>query len=137
MRISRPLEFCEVRAHCSVVRVWQPVFIAVALPLMEVFMHLPHIVKQVTKTNTIRLITELILIGFHGLSHITPLTPNEWVGPTRHLAMTLIMSVQCDVSIIPQFRIKRQGKMNILALSNKAGIHPRPRGTRTYCPETW
>ena len=39
----------------------------------------------------------------HGISRITPLTPNEWVGPTHNLAITLIMPVQRDTSIEPHF----------------------------------
>ena len=59
-------------------------------------MHLPHIVKQIADTDTIRLITKLILIRFHGTSSIKPLTPEQWVGPTRYQAVTLFMSVQLD-----------------------------------------
>ena len=59
-------------------------------------MHLPHIVKQIADTDTIRLIAKLILIGLHGTSSIKPLTPEQWVGPTRYQAVTLFMSVQLD-----------------------------------------
>ncbi len=53
----------------------QSVLIALTLPFMEIRMHLPHIVKQIPKPNTIGLIAKLILIGFHGLSSIKSLTP--------------------------------------------------------------
>ena len=76
MRVRRAFQLGYVKAHCLVVRIRQPVFIAVTLPLVEVFMHLPHIVKQgVSKPNTIRLTIERIFIGFHGISSIKFLTP--------------------------------------------------------------
>ena len=87
MRVRPPLEFCKVRRHHRILRIRQSVFISLTLPLMEVFMHLPHIVKQVTKTDTIRLVTKLIFIGFHGLSSIKSLTPTKWVG--RHVTLRL------------------------------------------------
>ena len=73
--------------HCSVVRIRQAVFVSLVLPLMEIGMHLPHIVKQVAKTYRIGLIVYLILIGFHGLSSIKSLTPFQWVG--RHVTLRL------------------------------------------------
>ena len=87
MRVSASLQLCQVRAHRIIVRIRQPVFIPLTLPLMEVFMHLPHIIKQVANPNTIGLMTKRILIGFHGISSIKPLTPNEWVG--RHVTLRL------------------------------------------------
>ena len=83
MWVRRPFQIGYVKAYCLVVGIRQSVFIPLTVPLMEVFMHLPHIVKQVTKPNTIGLVAKLILVGFHGISHITPfLTPVQWVG--RH-----------------------------------------------------
>ena len=86
----------QVSAHSSIARIRQSVLIALAVPLMEIRMHLPHIVKQVSKSNTVGLIAKLILKGFHGLSSIKSLTPEQWVGPTRYQAVTLFMSVQLD-----------------------------------------
>ena len=90
MLVRCPFQFFEVSIHSVIVRIRQTVFIALALPLMEVFMHLPHIVKQVANTNTIGLIAKLILIGFHRLSQFTVLTPDKWVG--RHVILRLRLS---------------------------------------------
>ena len=69
------LKFSEVRAHCRVVRIRQPVFIPLTMPFMEILMHLPHIVKQITNAYCVQLFTQRVFIGFHGFSRITPLTP--------------------------------------------------------------
>ena len=91
MRVRRAFQLGYVKAHCRVVRIRQPVFIAVTLPLVEVFMHLPHIVKQVAKPNTIGLIIKRIFVGFHGISHITPFNPYTMGWQTRHQAVALCM----------------------------------------------
>ena len=96
MWVCRPLQIGQVGRHRMIVRIGEPLPIPCVLPPVETVMHLPYIVKQVSNTDTLRLIAKLIFIGFHGLSHITPLTPDKWVGPTRNLAVTLVMSVQCD-----------------------------------------
>ena len=77
MRVRRAFQLGYMQTHCLVARIRQSIFIPLTLPLMEVFMHLPHIVKQVAKPNTIRLSIKRIFVGFHGLSHITPLTPEQ------------------------------------------------------------
>ena len=82
MRVCRPFQIGYVKAHCLVVRIRQSVLISLTLPLMETLVDLPHIIKQVAKPNTIGLIIKRIFVGFHGISHITPLTPLKWVG--RH-----------------------------------------------------
>ena len=87
MRVCRPFQVRQMCGHGIVVGIRQSVFIALTLPFMEVFMHLPQVVKQVANADCIRLIAKLILKGFHGISHITPLTPNEWVG--RHVTLRL------------------------------------------------
>ena len=84
MWVCCSLQIGQVGRHGVIVRIRQPVFIAVSLPVMEIRMHLPHIVKQVPKTDTIRLVIKWILIGFHGLSSLKSLTPFQWVGPTRY-----------------------------------------------------
>ena len=89
MWVRCSFQLLKVRAHRSIVRIRQPVLITLTLPLMEIRMHLPHIVQQVTKTYRIRLITKLIFIGSHGVSSIKSLPPIKWVGPTRNLAVTL------------------------------------------------
>ena len=85
MRVCRPFQLRQVRTHSSIVRIRQTVFVTLTLPLMEIYMHLPHIVKQVTYTDTIRLIIKRIFISFHGISSIKSLTPAKWVG--RHIAV--------------------------------------------------
>ena len=92
MRVCRLLAFRQVNAHCRSVRIRQPVLIPSTLPLMEIRMHLPHIVKQVSDTDTIQLMTKLIFIRFHGLSRITLLTPVQVDRQTRHQAVTLELS---------------------------------------------
>ena len=107
-----------------IVRIGQSVFIALPLPLMEVFMHLPHIIKQVTKANTIRLITELVFIRFQGISGIRCLSPFQWEADT--LSSDNAETVcQPDTLIIPQF----QGICQVF-LKHKpyARLHPQPKG---------
>ena len=77
----------HVVTHALKVDIRQSVFVALTLPLMKIDMHLPHIVKQVSNAYRIRLFPKRIFIGFHGLSSIKSLTPNEWVG--RHVALRL------------------------------------------------
>ena len=85
MRVCRPFQIGQMRTHRSMVRIRQTVLVSLTLPLMEILVDLPHIIKQVAKTDAIRLIIKPIFVGFHGISHITLLTPEQWVGPTRNL----------------------------------------------------
>ena len=90
MRVCGALQIRQVCGHRRVVRIRQAISIPLVLPPMEIVMHLPHIVKQIADTDTIRLIAKLILIRFHGISSIKSLTPFQWVGrhvtgvPTRY-----------------------------------------------------
>ena len=68
MRVGRPFQNRQVGRHRIVIRIRQPVFISLTLPLMEIRMHLPHIVKQVAKPYRITLVRKLIFIDFHGMS---------------------------------------------------------------------
>ena len=92
MWMRRAFQMRQVQTHRLVVGIGQSVLIPLTLPLMEAFMHLPHIVKQVAKTNTIRLIIKRIFVGFHGISHITLLSATKWDG--RH-----IVKRQCFVCL--------------------------------------
>ena len=83
MRVRRFLQFPKVIIHSIIVRIGKPVFIPLTLPLVEIHMHLPHIVKQVTNADRIRLVIKRIFIGFHGISSTKYLSPNQWVG--RHI----------------------------------------------------
>ena len=73
----------------------QSAFIPLTLPLMEILVNLPHIVKQVAKTDRIQLIAKLILIGLHGLSSLKSLTPIEWVG--RHVTWRLPLYMSANL----------------------------------------
>jgi len=90
MRVCRPFQVRQVCRHLMIVRIRQSVSIPFVLPSMEIVMHLPHIVKQVSDTDTIRLIAKLILIRFHGISSIKSLTPFKWVG--RHITLRLCLN---------------------------------------------
>ena len=85
MWMRAAFQILHMFTHYSIVRIRQAVFVSLVLPLMKIGMHLPHIVKQVANADCIRLIVYLILIGFHGLSRITPLTLSQWVG--RHIVL--------------------------------------------------
>ena len=78
------LQVLKVGIHSIIVRIRQTVLISLTVPFMEVFMHLPHIVKQIANTNCIRLIVKRIFIGFHGLSGIRRLSPSKWED--QHIA---------------------------------------------------
>ena len=71
MWVCRSFQIRHVRTHRSITRIRQPVFIPLTLPLMEILVDLPHIVKQVAKANTIGLIIKGIFVGFHGITHHT------------------------------------------------------------------
>ena len=59
----------HVVAHTLKVDIRQSVFVTLTLPLMEVFMHLPHIVKQVTNAYGIRLFPKRVF-------KCLPISPN-------------------------------------------------------------
>ena len=63
------------QTHCLITGIRQSVFIPLTLPLMEIRVDLPHIIKQIAKTDRIRLIIKRIFVGFHGISRITRLSP--------------------------------------------------------------
>ena len=76
MRVRRAFQIRQVGTHRSMVGIRQSISISFVLPLMEVFMRLPHIVKQIANTDTIRLIVKRIFIRLHGLSSIKRLSPS-------------------------------------------------------------
>ena len=75
MWVRRAFQIRHVGTHRSMVGIRQPVFISLTLPLMEIRVDLPHIIKQIAKTDRIRLIIKRIFVGFHGISRITRLSP--------------------------------------------------------------
>ncbi len=86
VRVRRPFQRSKVIIHGIIMRIRQPIFIALTLPVMEILMHLPHVVKQIANTYGVRLFSQRIFIGFHGISSIKfPLTPFKWVG--RHATL--------------------------------------------------
>ena len=76
MRVCRLFQDFHVCTHVLKVHIRQPVFMPLTLPLVEVFMHLPHIVKQIAYPYCVRLFPKRVFIAFHGLSRITSLTPS-------------------------------------------------------------
>ncbi len=62
MGVCRIFHKFHVVTHTLKVDIRQSVFVALTLPLVEIRMHLPHIVKQVANAYCVRLITKLILI---------------------------------------------------------------------------
>ena len=87
MRVRRIFQNFYVVTHALKTHIQQPLFMPLTLPRVEVFMHLPHIVKQIANADRIRLFPKWILICFHGSSSIKSLTPLKWVG--RHVTLRL------------------------------------------------
>ena len=75
-----------------IVRIRHPVFIALTLPQVKIFMHLMQVVEHMTQAFILRVVAYLIFMGSHWLSHFTPLTPVQVGRQTRNLAVTLELS---------------------------------------------
>ena len=118
MWVCRSFQIRHVRTHCSIIRIRQPAFIALTLPLMEILMDLPHIVKQVSQSYCIRLIAKLILIGSHGLSGIRCLSAKQSEASTLPSG-NAVSACQPDTLIIPQFLHNVKSILEIYALSGK------------------
>ena len=82
MRFRPRFQLRDMTTYPTKRRIFTIDTIIASLQLQEVNMHTMQIVNQVTNLYQIRLVVELIFFGFHGISHITPLTPLKWVG--RH-----------------------------------------------------
>ena len=102
MRVCGTFQIGHVRTHCSIICIRQSVFIALTLPLMEILVDLPHIVKQVAQSYRIRLIAKLILMGSHGLSGIRRLSAKQSEASTLPSG-NAVSACQPDTLIIPQF----------------------------------
>jgi len=124
MRMCRPFQIGCVCTHCLITCVGQPVFIALTLPLMEILVDLPHIIKQVAKPNTIGLIIKRIFVGFHGLSGIRRLSAKQSEASTLPSG-NAVSACQPDTTIIPQFHYNCQVFSGITPL---AGLYPKPKG---------
>ena len=81
MRVGCSFQNRQVSRHRVVIRIRKPGFISLTLPLMEIRMHLPHIVKQVPKSYRIALVRKLIFIDFHGIQY-QAFIPNHWETDT-------------------------------------------------------
>ena len=77
-----------------------------------------HIAKQVAQSDRIRLITELILIGSHGLSGIRRLSAKQSEASTLPSG-NAVSACQPDTLIIPQFLHSVKSILQIYALSGK------------------
>ena len=55
MGVGGAFQLCEVSAHYSIIGIGESIFIPLALPLMKILVDLPHIVKQVTNADCVRL----------------------------------------------------------------------------------
>ena len=125
MRMSRPFQIGQMGRHRRIVRIRQSISIPLVLPPMEVVMHLPHIVKQIANTDTIRLIAKLIFIGFHGLSSLKPLTPFQWVADTEPCDSAETVC-QLDISIKPHLtkNVKCFFQKMLWSFSRGRCLHP-------------
>ena len=90
MRVGRLFQIRQVSRQGVVIRIRQSVFIPLALPLMEILVDLPHIIKQVTNPYYVRLFSKRVFIGLHGISVIRlyPLTSGR---QARNQEVTLVM----------------------------------------------
>jgi len=77
MRVRRIFQNFYVVTHTRKAHIRQTVFIPLTLPLMEILVDLPHIVKQIANAYRVRLFPKRIFIGFHGISRIASLTFNQ------------------------------------------------------------
>ena len=108
MRVCRLLQLCKVHRHRLIVGIRKPsVFIPLALPLVEMLVHLPHIVKQIAKTDHIRLVLKLVCEGSQDrFSRITRLSRCRWVANQLPSGNSCKTGFQRDINIIIHFRPK-------------------------------
>ena len=93
-------------------------------------MHLPHIIKQIAKTDTIGLIAKLILVGFHGISQHTVFNPIQVGRHTHNLVIMLELSATVMLSLHHIFRAMSNGFSTIDPWAHSRGRHyiPNRRG---------
>ena len=65
MRVCSIFQKFKVITHALIVYIRKPLSMPLTLPLVEIHMHLPHIIKQVANADRIRLIIKRIFIRFH------------------------------------------------------------------------
>ena len=101
----------QVRLQAETPRIF-PVSTVISLfQLQKVVMDIRKVIKHIAETHILGVFAQLELVCSailflvslpHRVSRITPLTPFQWVGPTRCQAATLEMSVQRDTHSKPQ-----------------------------------
>ena len=64
MGMCRIFQMFHVFAHALKVDGRQPILVSLALPLMKIYMHLPHIVKQVANADCVRLFSPTDIYTF-------------------------------------------------------------------------
>ena len=92
MRVSRIFQNFYVVTHTLKAHIRQTVFIPLTLPLMEILMHLPHIIQQVANADRIRLFPKRVVIRFHRLSQYHRVNPFPVGWQTHNQAIVLEMS---------------------------------------------
>ena len=93
MWVCRPFQQCKVGRHSMIVRIRQPVFIPLTLPLMKILVNLPHIIKQITNAYCVRLFPQRSSIYRSSWSiKYQVFNPCIVGGQTRYQEVTLYMS---------------------------------------------
>ena len=105
MRVCRILQNFHVVTHTLKTYIRESVFMTLTLPLMEILMHLPHIVKQIANADRIRLFPKRVFIRFHGLSQYHRVNPFPVGWQTHNQAIVLEMSATVILSLYNIFRL--------------------------------
>ena len=92
MRVRRIFQNFYVVTHTLKAHIRQTVFIPLTLPLMEILMHLPHIIQQVANAAGVRLFPKRVVIRFHRLSQYHRVNPFPVGWQTHNQAIVLEMS---------------------------------------------
>ena len=87
MRFRPLFQLRDMTAYPRKRRIFPIDTIIASLQHQKVNMHTMQIVYQIANLYQVRLMVELVFFCFHGISHITPLTPFKWVG--RHAILRL------------------------------------------------
>ena len=77
MRFRPLFQLRDMIADAGKGRIFPIDTIIASLQHQKVNMHTMQIVNQIADLYQVRLMVELIFVGFHGLSRITPLTPDK------------------------------------------------------------
>ena len=77
MRVCGVFQKFKMITHALIPHIRKSGFMSLTYPLMEIYMHLPHIVKQVANADCVALTIKRIFIRFHEVSRIASLTFNQ------------------------------------------------------------